>query len=810
MRKDAILKLITLIIAISMLLLLVACQEKKDSRRERIEDKGETEAQTETVTEGDVITETEDDEEITTEIVSETESKTEIKTETKTETKTESKTEQKTETEFKTEPPTQTETEPKTETEIPTECEGEHSLTVKESQFGYTVECAACGSVAKQYNYPESINWVSSLKNMTAFQASLAQNQIDPDGLLPYNRFSGDGAAHLNLTGGDGAGTWTNTKHQTGEFVAIKYRAAGGLFTFNISTKDNGDEPLQPGRPLYRDIGSFRGGDTLGEWRIAIVKIPSGKNYTKNASMEIFFQLTTNHESYTIDIAYIAVLDSVAEIRDLLALNESFYYHGESISNPGWENVDYYDPSVPMTDPASIYSALLGADAIQSGPLCREYIVKARNDDPFIEYLASQGYARVEADIIDGAKFDVTVMRRQNDTVTVYWNQGALELRAIYESASDSAISPFNKGADLGTGEIEIAQIGIGRVNESDNPMVGLSYIVKLSDGRAIIIDGGFSNDSCAENLCNSLESLGISKDSSGKYKIAAWIFTHGHIDHVGIFTSFTAKYPNALSVEYIMHAFGSESVVSGNDCDEAALISKFKSKYPNATVINAHYGLKYYFGNAAVEILYTPEMLYGMTGTVDYYNTTSLIFKVSGGGTSALFLGDASEASATAAVGSYDANAFKSEIFQMTHHGLYTGSGEYHVWNNLKAIYDATGAKYAFLPMGTRYGTGSSRNGRYTVMIQWCDAGCQISYVMNERDDHGMGGITAEYFNEFEASGSGTLYGYDGFNKVVNENGLITYLSATDSEPTVTVFKLSGGRANLTHNGILSAWLGN
>ena len=210
------------------------------------------------------------------------------------------------------------------------------SYTVFENKNGNEAEicCSLCGKAVKSINVSDSVNWYSTLGNMGCFNAEMTQLQIENGSLIPYNRFTGTVACHLNLTGGDGAGTWTADKYATGNYVAIKYRAAGGSFTFNVSTKNNGGEADNPTRPLYKDVGVIIGDSAMGDWRVALVKIPEGKNYTVGSTQEIYFMLLTSG-AYTIDVAYIAVLDTIDEISYLLEDGESYYYYGGSFSNKG-------------------------------------------------------------------------------------------------------------------------------------------------------------------------------------------------------------------------------------------------------------------------------------------------------------------------------------------------------------------------------------------------------------------------------------------------------------------------------------------
>ena len=101
--------------------------------------------------------------------------------------------------------------------------------------------------------------------------------------------------------------------------------------------------------------------------------------------------------------------------------------------------------------------------------------------------------------------------------------------------------------------------------------------------------------------------------------------------------------------------------------------------------------------------------------------------------------------------------------------------------------------------------------------MIQWADAGYQISYVMNEKDKHGKSSISQDYYNSFvESVRNGTntydtLYGYDGINKIVSENGLTTYTSGNNYEPMIVIFRLGDGVVgDPIVNSELDVWLAN
>ena len=188
----------------------------------------------------------------------------------------------------------------------------------------------------KNFTVPESVNWYSVLADMTQYASAPSKNLYDAETNVFYNRFTGTAQTHLNMMGGAGAGTWTAEKVDSGAYIAIKYRAQGGKFTVNIATKDFGAaSETQPTRPAYKSVGDISGDETMGDWRIAVIKIPEGKNYTVNSEQEVGIMLLTDGKAYTIDLSYVAILDELSELSELLEEGEDYYYHGESFSNEG-------------------------------------------------------------------------------------------------------------------------------------------------------------------------------------------------------------------------------------------------------------------------------------------------------------------------------------------------------------------------------------------------------------------------------------------------------------------------------------------
>ena len=450
-----------------------------------------------------------------------------------------------------------------------------------------------------------------------------------------------------------------------------------------------------------------------------------------------------------------------------------------------------------------------------------EVYSNVKNKELFVDEFVADGYTLLDVDNVDGSRFETILLQKGNELVVLYWFPIDEEMRVIYDTIDTDSLAPLTPNEQTGTGEVTIIQIGIERdhrdpeiATDKGNPQIGMCYIMKLADGRAIVIDGGFVYETNADNLYNALVKLDIAKNEEGKFIIEAWIFSHGHGDHNGIMTSFGQKYADKTEVNYIMYQLPVNKALSDTGAGaagEAAFHELCKTTFPNATYILPHANLKYYFGNATIDALYTPDLIWSPSNRLPDYNDTSIITRWNAGGTAFLSFGDAGEIPATALYKYYELSAFKSSILQVTHHGLTTGANESQEWRNLKKIYEGAGVDYAFLPMGAAYG---ARNGRWSVLCGWGYTGGQASFCLNREDDSAGVDQTA-YANFIKGIQDGSLegktfLGYNGINIIDNGQGRITYIASNEVSPMATMFKFANGEATLEFNTELYTWLEN
>ena len=199
----------------------------------------------------------------------------------------------------------------------------------------------------------------------------------------------------------------------------------------------------------------------------------------------------------------------------------------------------------------------------------------------------------------------------------------------------------------------------------------GMSYIIRLSDGRFIIIDGGFDEYEEAENLVRLIEEQNTLQ---GKPIIAAVFITHSHNDHIGALTGILQRYSDRLVFGDFIFNWPNEKlcymipVASHAEFDEAL------RGILGARIIHARSGQRFYYADAVIDILFTPDDLY--PELIHPFNNSSLIMMMNLSGKRIFFTAD-SGVTETARLISRYGEFLKCHILQVAHHGYGGGSTE-------------------------------------------------------------------------------------------------------------------------------------
>lgn len=201
----------------------------------------------------------------------------------------------------------------------------------------------------------------------------------------------------------------------------------------------------------------------------------------------------------------------------------------------------------------------------------------------------------------------------------------------------------------------------------------GMSYLIRLSDGRFLVLDGGWEFDPDADALMAQLQAQCLGE----KPVIAAWIFTHPHIDHYRCFLAFRDKYPERVEIQNFFYNFPelTEELVGRvprlleeEETESLQKLERYVAQ-TGAPVIRPHTGQAYEIANARVEVLAsTDDACYEPCNV----NSISLVLRVEIEGQTLLFCAD-SEMDHVHLARRYG-DYLKCDILQVTHHGFNGG----------------------------------------------------------------------------------------------------------------------------------------
>lgn len=165
----------------------------------------------------------------------------------------------------------------------------------------------------------------------------------------------------------------------------------------------------------------------------------------------------------------------------------------------------------------------------------------------------------------------------------------------------------------------KITEIQVTHIN-SEN-----SYLVRLEDGRFLMIDGGTISREGRNNADMIYKQLVAQNEREGKPIVAAWLITHPHGDHMNGYYDFSQKYKDKvdiLSVICNMPNSAADMVDYSN-----RVYNTLDTYYPEADFIVAHIGQRFAFAGLDLDILWTHENLYGVT--YGDTNLSSMVFSM-------------------------------------------------------------------------------------------------------------------------------------------------------------------------------------
>ena len=204
----------------------------------------------------------------------------------------------------------------------------------------------------------------------------------------------------------------------------------------------------------------------------------------------------------------------------------------------------------------------------------------------------------------------------------------------------------------------------------------GNSFILQLKNGHFIINDGGEADD-----LPYLLDYLDSKVEDGEKPIVDAWIISHAHKDHMGVFLGFQEKqqYTERLYVEEVYFTVPSAEAQKGDaaNYDQADLLCFYAEAVPgilkstNGSApkqIRMRLGERYFFNDFTVDVVFTPDILpYTQWKT---WNATSVVLMYTIEGQKMMIDGDMDWECQKVLLETFDDKYLDMKIYQAPHHG--------------------------------------------------------------------------------------------------------------------------------------------
>ena len=206
----------------------------------------------------------------------------------------------------------------------------------------------------------------------------------------------------------------------------------------------------------------------------------------------------------------------------------------------------------------------------------------------------------------------------------------------------------------------------------------GLSYILRLTDGSFIVIDGG-DNKTANDHSGRLMAILRHYAPDSNNIRIAAWIITHPHGDHARAINDFCGSFVNVnnapVKIEKIIANIPNYSTAVASTSDGQYWLNRTLRdvfslcKRKGGDVYKAHTGQVYNFCGLTMEILYTYDVTLPQKMVKGMDNSFSICFNLNFENTVFHINGDATAYNINAMNTMYGEN-LKCDVIQVPHHG--------------------------------------------------------------------------------------------------------------------------------------------
>ena len=492
------------------------------------------------------------------------------------------------------------------------------------------------------------------------------------------------------------------SKNDTEIIVGVTNRAEGKEFMVGMDALDYG-VGVKNGKVIIAGLGDtalskafilFR--DML---RDSVVEVDDEKIFVLPADFSLIFTDTENAAFTDFPRPEGLVLSGTADVHD----GTEFYYEGKGVSLDAYKA--YCEKLV-----AAGYRLYGKANDDVEGSYYRTYVNEQAGGTLYVAYSAYTH--RIKQDLTDVFSPAIRVVSARLDAVN------------LVDEQSYNFV-PFDRVQNSSITAVELFPVHEGKFEGKEYRYYGNIYIMTLEDGSFVLFDAGRNVDGkTSTEIYKTLLALyleGHDYDNDGvadtdempteenPIRIAAWVFSHGHSDHVGAFESFINNYcagygTTHIAANKLASGIGGhrtyvtiDRLISNFTSDEehyadgsepvrdkyatlAAKVKDAEGKEAGFKYYKVHTGQKFWLANVEFEVILTHEDIFPQK--IHIYNNASTVIRTTmyytddDGKTltdkkaSVLWLGDA-QTQASQSMRALYGEALQSDMLQYAHHGF-------------------------------------------------------------------------------------------------------------------------------------------
>ena len=370
-----------------------------------------------------------------------------------------------------------------------------------------------------------------------------------------------------------------------------------------------------------------------------------------------------------------------------------------------------------------------------SGHGSKIYIANNANANHFTKYteaLKNAGFTPYATNKLHTNEFATYVTKAQIVHVMFFAAKSVIKVTVDPRNSDDPSMRfglPGLKAENTAKkGTTEFVQLGMKQVSGSSEN--GMGYIVKLADGRFVVVDAGFAYSSgdggnSGRFIVDTMKKM---QGNNNKPVIAAFIITHIHTDHAGGFMGLANACANQVTIEKLIYNQPSSAqmdAVSNMKARKGWIPDAIK-KLTNAgslkSVVKAHPGMQFFFSDLTITIMGSIDVIEDSSNTkMQNGNDSSVVSMFDINGVKFLISGDCEPQEGRIIRDIYGGitngnSVLKANFIQVAHHGYgntntdnnYQGGNDQNALNVMASGGVTSSGKspiYALVPVGLANG---------------------------------------------------------------------------------------------------------